>query len=256
MRNISDNTISIPTFSVDDIKDNSMDVKDKSIIEMLVKNMVLVENGIYLANIYDVKSFEGATIRKANPKAIEVDSFYISKYPITQKEWTLIMGYDPSEYEVQDDNLPVFNVEYEDCLRFIAKLNRITGLRFDLPTPTQWDYAAHGGRTNDFHLENKTFAEIEDYAWVKMEIPFPVGLKKNNTIGLYDMFGNMGELCKRENLKDVIKGGAINTERIYTGDVINGYSIYNYHDYWSEDIASDNIGFRLVCNDVGIKSLL
>ena len=256
MRTISDNPLSIPTFSVDYIKDDSIAVEDKPIIERLVKNMVLVENGIYLANTYDVKSFKGAIIKKAKPSAIEIDSFYISKYPITQKEWILIMGYDPSEYTVQDENLPIFNVEYEDCLRFIAKLNRITGLKFDLPTPAQWDYAAHGGRTNNFHLEDKTYSEIENYAWVKMGTPFPVGLKEPNTIGLYDMFGNIGELCRRDSEKDIIKGGDIDSKRIYTGDVINGYSIYNYHDYWSEEHTSRNIGFRLVCNDVDIKSLM
>lgn len=256
MRTISDNALSIPTFSVDDIKDDSIALEDKSTIERLVKNMNFIENGIYLANIYDVKSFNGAIIKRAKPSAIEINSFYISKYPITQKEWVSIMGYDPSKYTVQDENLPVFNVEYEDCLRFIAKLNRITGLRFDLPTSAQWDYAAHGGRTNNFHLEDKSYSEIENYAWIKMELPFPVGLKEPNTIGLYDMFGNIGELCRRENEKDIIKGGDIDSERIYTGDVINGYSIYNYHKYWSEEQAPDNIGFRLVCNDVDIKSLL
>jgi formylglycine-generating enzyme required for sulfatase activity len=256
MRTISNNTLSIPTFSVEDIKDDNIAVEDKAIIENLVKNMVLVENGIYLKDIYDIKSFDGKTIQKANPKAIEVDSFYISKYPISQKEWTQIMGYDPSEYEVSDENLPVFKVKYEDCQRFIAKLNRITGLKFDLPTPAQWDYAAHGGRTNNFHFENKTLAEIENYAWVKMKTPFPIGLKDPNTIGLYDMFGNIGELCKREGCKDIVKGGNVDTTRIYTGDIINGYNIYNYHDFWSEEYTIRNIGFRLVCNDVDIKSLL
>ena len=256
MRTIGDNALSIPTFSVDDIKDDSIAVEDKSTIERLVKNMVLVENGIYLADIYDVKSFRGTIIRKAKPSAVEVDSFYISKYPITQKEWILIMGYDPSEYDIQDEGLPIFNISYEESLRFIAKLNRITGLKFDLPTSIQWDYAAHGGRTNNFHLENKSYAEIDNYAWIKMELPFPIGLKKPNSIGLYDMFGNIGELCKRENGNDIIKGGNIDSVRIYTGDVINGYSIYNYHDYWSESHAPDNIGFRLVCNEIDIKSLL
>ena len=256
MRTISDNTLSVPTFSVNDIKDDSIILEDKYIIERLVKNMVLVKNGIYLANIYDVKSFNGAIIKKAKPSAVEIDSFYISRYPVTQKEWMLIMGYDPSKYIVQDENLPVFNVEYEDCLRFIAKLNRITGLKFDLPSPDQWDYAAHGGRTNNFHLEDKTLSEIEDFAWIKVKAPFPVGLKQPNTIGLYDMFGNIAELCKRECVKGVVKGGDINTERIYTGDVINGYSIYNYHDFWSEEKAPRNIGFRLVCNEVDIKSLI
>lgn len=256
MRTISDNTLSIPTFSVNDIKGDSIALEDRFIIERLVKNMVFVENGIYLDNIYDVKSFRGAIIRKAKPSAVEIDSFYISKYPITQKEWILIMGYDPSEYDVQDEDLPVFNVSYEDCLRFIAKLNRITGLKFDLPTSVQWDYAAHGGRTNNFHLEDKSYSEIENYAWIKMQSPFPVGLKEPNTIGLYDMFGNIGEVCKKDNENEIVKGGEIDSERIYTGDVINGYSIYNYHDYWSEKKKPDNIGFRLVCNDVDIKSLL
>lgn len=256
MRTIGDNALSIPTFSVEDIKDDNIAIEDKAIIEKLVKNMVLIENGIYLRDIYDVTSFRGAIIKRACPKASEVDSFYISKYPITQKEWILIMGNDPSKYDTQDENLPVFNVKYEDCLRFIAKLNRLTGLKFDLPTSAQWDYAAHGGRTNNFHLENKTLSEIEDFAWVKMKTPFPIGLKEPNTIGLYDMFGNIGELCKRESLKDIVKGGDIETEKIYSGGEINGYSTYSYHDFWAEDKVPKNIGVRLVCNDVDIKSLL
>ena len=256
MSTYSNNSLSIPTFSLDDIKDDSMSLTDKSIIENLVKNMVIVETGIYLENIYDVKSFSGAIIKKANPIAVDINSFYISKYPITQREWVLLMGYDPSEYDVQDEGLPVFNVTYEGCLRFIAKLNRITGLKFDLPTHAQWDYAAHGGRTNNFHFEDKSFAEIENYAWIENDLPFPVGLKEPNTIGLYDMFGNIGELCKREDKKDIIKGGKIDSKRIYTGNVINGYSIYNYHDFWSEETAPYSVGFRIVCNNVDIKSLM
>ena len=250
MRTISNNPLSIPTFSIADIKDDS--IEDKSVIERLVKNMVLVENGIYLENIYDVKTFRGTKIKKANPNAVEVDSFYISKYPVTQVEWKLIMGNDPSEYDVPDENLPVFNVTYEQCLRFIAKLNRITGLKFDLPTPTQWDYAAHGGRTNNFHLEDKTYEEIADYAWLDVKKPFPVGLKQPNTLGLYDTFGNLGELCKRIEDKDIVKGGvSTNRERIWDS---GGY--YHYEDYWSEKNISINEGFRLVCNEVDIKSLL
>lgn len=254
MRIIGDNTLSVPTFTVGDIKDDS--ITEKQVLERLVKNMVLVKNGIYLQDIYDVVSFQGALISSAKPVAIEVDSFYISRYPITQKEWTLVMGYDPSEYDVQDEDLPVYNVRYEECQRFIAKLNRITGLRFDLPTSAQWDYAAHGGRANDFHLENKTYEEIAEYAWLDADQPFPAGLKQPNSLGLFDMFGNVGELCKRTDAKDIVKGGGTKTERIYTGGVINGYSIYNYHDYWSEKVAPHNIGLRLVCNEVDIKSLL
>ena len=252
MRTISDKTLSIPTFSMDDIKDDSISLEEKSIVERLVKNMVLIKNGIYLQDIYDIKTFRGTIVESANPKAIEVDSFYISKYPVTQSEWMLLMGNDPSTYDVQDENLPVFNVKYEDCLRFIAKLNRITGLKFDLPTSVQWDYAAHGGRTNNFHLEDKTYKEISDYAWIDVKKPFPIGLKKPNHLGLYDMFGNIGEFCKRVDNKDIVKGGvSTNRDRIWDG---GGY--YHYEDYWSEKNISLNEGLRLVCNEVDIKSLL
>lgn len=250
MRTFSNNPLSIPTFSIDDIKDDS--IPDKSVIEKLVGNMVLVENGIYMEKIYDVKTFRGSIIERASPKAVEIESFYISRYPVTQKEWTLVMGYDPSSYDVQDEDLPVYNVSYEECLRFIAKLNRLTGLKFDLPTSYQWDYAAHGGRTNDFHLESKTYEEISNYAWIDVKKPFPVGLKQPNTLGLYDMFGNLGELCKRIEDKDIVKGGvSTNRERFWDS---GGY--YHYEDYWSEKNISINEGFRLVCNDVDIKSLL
>ena len=254
MRTLNDTPLSIPTFSVDDIKVDN--IVDKFIIERLVKNMVLVKNGIYLQDIYDVKTFGGYIVTRANPTAIEIDSFYISKYPITQKEWMLIMGYDPSEYTIQDEDLPVCNVSYEECLRFVVKLNRITGLKFDLPTSAQWDYAAHGGRTNNFHLEDKSYEEIAEYAWIDVKTPFPVGLKQPNTMGIYDMFGNIGELCKRIDDKDIIKGGGMDTERIYTGSVVNGYSTYYYGKYWSEKRAPKKEGFRLVCNEVDIKSLL
>lgn len=248
MKTLSNNSLSIPTFSVDDIKDEN--IVDKSVIEKLVKNMVLIKNGIYLKDIYDVKTFSGTLVKSANPTAIEINSFYISKYPITKKEWTSIMDYDSSKCNRQDENMPV-SVDYEGCLRFIVELNRITGLKFDLPTSAQWDYAAHGGRANNFHLEDKTFAEIEEYAWIDMI--FPIGLKAPNTIGLYDMFGNRKELCKKEKSdRGIAKGGRISSERIWQ---TNGY--YHYEDYWSEEnLNPDEAGFRLVCNDVDIKSLL
>lgn len=161
------------------------------------------------------------------------------------------MGSDPSTYNVPDEGLPVFNVSYEECLRFIAKLNRITGLKFDLPTSLQWDYAAHGGRTNNFHLEDKTYEEISEFAWIDVKQPFPVGLKQPNTLGLYDMFGNLLELCKRNSNDDICKGGRIESKRVWHG------STYHYENYWwEEDNWSGNYGFRLVCNEVDIKSLL
>lgn len=245
MSTLSNNQSKISSISAENIKD--VDLHSKSIIEKLVNNMIFIESGIYTENIYAVKTFSGSLVTEAKPNTIEIESFYISKYPVSQKEWSLLMDYDPSEYTVSDEDSPVFNVSYEECLRFIAKLNRITGLKFDLPTSTQWDYAAHGGKCNDFHLSDKSYSEITEYAWIENTEPFPIGLKEPNSIGLHDMFGNIGELCKRTSSKDIIMGGKISSERIYSGAVINGYSIYNYEEYWNEKGHPDCIGFRLVC---------
>lgn len=242
MKTVSNKVGSISTFSIQNAKYNS--IEEKNILERIVENMVLIEKGIYLQNKHDIITFKGKVIRSSKPQEIEMDSFYISKYLITQKEWVTLMKYDPSEYQVEDEDLPVFNVNYEDCLRFIVKLNRMTGLKFDLPTSLQWDYAAHGGKANNYNLNSKTYEEICQHAWVDINTPFPIGLKTPNPIGLYDMFGNVGELCKRITSKDIIKGGIIQNERIWES---NGF--YHYEEFWDEEKAPNNIGFRLVCNE-------
>lgn len=228
-------------FNLEDIKDDSLNLSQAKIIQRLINNMILVPKGEVRVDCEDVKTFSGTLVREANPRTIIIESdYYIGKYPITREEWSVVMGKenDPSEYKVQDENLPVYNVAYEDCLRFIIKLKRITGLNFSLPSSEQWDFAAHGGNGGTYRFQGKNKEEIYNLAWFETNEPMPVGSKAPNSIGLYDMFGNVGELCIKDEIGDIIKGGNIVSKKYDDSPYT-----YHYEDYWTEDDREKRFGY-------------
>jgi formylglycine-generating enzyme required for sulfatase activity len=228
-------------FNLEDIKDDSLNLSQAKIIQRLINNMILVPKGEVRVDCEDVKTFSGTLVREANPRTIIIESdYYIGKYPITREEWSVVMGKenDPSEYKVQDENLPVYNVAYEDCLRFIIKLNRITGLNFSLPSSEQWDFAAHGGNGGTYRFQGKNKEEIYNLAWFETNEPMPVCSKAPNSIGLYDMFGNVGELCIKDDIGDIIKGGNIVSKKYDDSPYT-----YHYEDYWTEDDREKRFGY-------------
>ncbi|MBR0324280.1 MAG: SUMF1/EgtB/PvdO family nonheme iron enzyme, partial [Bacteroidales bacterium] len=125
-----------------------------------------------------------------------MSTFYIGKYEVTQAEWKAVMGTNPSRHK--GDNLPVENVTWFDCQEFIRKLNELTGKQFRLPTEAEWEYAARGGK----HSYGAKYAgdnDIDNVAWYgdnSNNTTHPVGLKRPNELGLYDMTGNVQEWCQ------------------------------------------------------------
>ena len=84
-----------------------------------------------------------------------MEDFYLDAYNISQKEWQIIMGDNPSIYK--GDDRPVESISYNDAMLFVEKINRISGLKFDLPNDAQYEYAAYNGeignsRKNDFRI--------------------------------------------------------------------------------------------------------
>ena len=120
--------------------------------------------------------------------------FEIGRYEVTQGEWETVMGSNPSSFS-GCPRCPVEMVTWEEVQRFLSILNIADpGREYRLPTEAQWQYAARAGDTREHFVDNS-----DEYAWHRDNSgrrTHPVGLKRPNRFGLYDMFGNVEELTQ------------------------------------------------------------
>ncbi|HUT12255.1 MAG TPA: SUMF1/EgtB/PvdO family nonheme iron enzyme [Thermoguttaceae bacterium] len=120
--------------------------------------------------------------------------FYLGKYEVTQAQYEAIMGSNPSRSTKAPD-CPVDNVGEPDALEFCAKLAEKTGHEVRLPTEAEWEYASRAGKDTKWFFGNDP-SQLGDYAWFKDNADaksHPVGQKKPNPWGLYDIYGNVCE---------------------------------------------------------------
>ena len=118
--------------------------------------------------------------------------YYMGIYPVTQSEYKHVMGSNPSCFK--GDRIPVDMVSWEDAMAFIERLNsfkeeRSQGREYRLPTEAEWEYACRAGSTTPYCFGDDR-GKLGDYAWFfrnSGKSSHPVGEKKANSWGLYDM---------------------------------------------------------------------
>ena len=119
--------------------------------------------------------------------------FYMGVTEVTQAQYEVVMGTNPSYFKGATN--PVDNVSWNDATEFCKKLSEKTRQAVRLPTEAEWEYACRAGTQTAFSFGDDP-AALGDYAWWfgnSGETTHPVGQKKLNAWGLYDMHGNVSE---------------------------------------------------------------
>lgn len=126
-------------------------------------------------------------------------AFYLGKYEVTQAQYRAVMGTVEMSNSHGDD-YPMDSVPNPHALTFCQKLSHLTGLHVVLPTEAQWEYACRAGTHTRFYLGDSE-ADLARAGWFRGnsgEHLHEVGQKEPNAFGLYDMLGNVGEMCEDE----------------------------------------------------------
>ena len=182
--------------------------------------------------------------------------FYMGKYEVTQEQWEVIMGENPSTKK--GVKLPVTDVSWNDCQKFIKKLNAKTNGGYRLPTEAEWEYACRAGTSTAYSFGDEITPKDANYKVSKLDNSeaVAVGSYKANRFGLYDMHGNVWEWC--EDWKDDYPEGAVTDPKgpgTGTSRVLRGGS-FNFVESWacssmrfflplSPDTRNFFFGFRL-----------
>ena len=151
------------------------------------------------------------------------------------------------EGEFEDDlNRPVEWVSWDDCQAFIEKLNELTGRHFRIPTEAEWEFAARGGnKTHGYPYAGSD--NIDDVAWClgnTDNMTHPVGQKKPNELGLYDMSGNVREWCLNC-ISFRMADGTSYAYRIVRGGSYCQMCFVWYRDRATQNVKGNSLGLRL-----------
>ena len=197
---------------------------------------------------------------------VNLQEFYLGKYPVTQEQYQAIMGNNPSDFKDNPKN-PVENVSWDEAQEFCQKLSEKKGKKYRLPSEAEWEYACRAGTQTRYYFGDDAKL-LGEYAWYSDNSDsqtHPVGQKKPNDWELYDMYGNVCEWCEDgwyKNYKNapangtawndkhsqinsrLLRGGSwdFSPRLCYSACRING----------NPDHRNNLIGFRVACNGTSL----
>lgn len=162
----------------------------------------------------------GPIIAKSEMVAIPGRRYCMQRAEVTQLQWMLVMGNNPSHFRGPDR--PVEHVFWDDCQEFIKKLNELDEAHYRLPTEKEWEYACRAGSKGDWGMRaNGEEGPLDVMGWYGGsgngdEGTHAVALKEPNAWGLFDMHGNVPEWCEDLN-NELNKLGVGGSYRVYRG---------------------------------------
>ena len=232
---------------------SNVTVSQKDVLQKLIDSMVKVEGGTFTMG---ATSEQGSASWDDEKPAhqVTISDYMIAKTEVTQELWEAIMGSNPSRYESED--FPVEQVSWDDCQKFILKLNGLTGLNFRLPTEAEWEYAARGGNKSKGY-EYSGSNDISCVAWYKGNASLKthaVATMSPNELGLYDISGNVFEWCSdwydsyNSNSQINPKGPLSGYYRVFRGGGMSslpGNCRVSFRSYGNPDRSSNYLGLRL-----------